>query len=46
MVHITPESPGHIVKAARERAGITIEDLAIKADISERYLYRIENEGI
>ena len=44
-MHIIPESPGHIVKAARERAGITIEELAEKAGISERYLYRIENEG-
>ena len=45
IVHINPESPGHIVKSARERAGITIEELAEKAGISERYLYRIENEG-
>ena len=44
-VHNIPESPGHIIKSARERAEITIEALAIKADISERYLYRIKNEG-
>lgn len=44
-MHNIPESPGHIIKSARERAGITIEDLASRADISERYLYRIENEG-
>jgi len=44
-VHNTPESPGPVLKAARERAGITIEALADKIDISERYLYRIENEG-
>ena len=36
---------GHIIKAARENAGITIEALANKVDITERYLYRIENEG-
>ena len=44
-VHNIPESPGRIIKSARERAEITIEALAIKADISERYLYRIKNEG-
>ena len=34
-----------VPKAAREIAGITIEALAEKAGITERYLYRIENEG-
>ena len=29
-VHINPESPGHIVKSARERAGISIEEPAEK----------------
>ena len=40
-----PESPGLILKTARERAGITVEALAEMADVSERYIYRIENEG-
>lgn len=40
-----PESPGFILKTARERAGITVEALAEMADVSERYIYRIENEG-
>ena len=40
-----PESPGLILKTARERAGITVEALAEMADASERYIYRIENEG-
>lgn len=44
-MHNIPESPGHVIKTAREKAGITIEDLATRADISERYLYRIKNEG-
>lgn len=44
-VHNIPKSPSHIIKSARERAEITIEALAIKADISERYLYRSKNEG-
>ena len=40
-----PESPGLIFKTARERAGITVEALAEMAGVSERYIYRIENEG-
>jgi transcriptional regulator with XRE-family HTH domain len=44
-VHILPESPGFILKAARERAGITVEALAETANVSKRYIYRIENEG-
>lgn len=44
-MHNQHESPGTIIKAARERAGMTIESLANKVDITERYLYRIENEG-
>ena len=35
---------GNIVKAARERSDVTIENLAYKVGITERYLYRIENE--
>lgn len=44
-MHNQPETLGSILKAAREKAGITIEALAEKARITERYLYRIENEG-
>lgn len=44
-MHNQPEMLGSILKAAREIAGITIEALAEKAGITERYLYRIENEG-
>lgn len=44
-MHNKPETLGHIIKEARENAGITIEALAEKANIAERYLYRIENEG-
>ena len=44
-MHNKPETLGCIIKAARENAGITIEALADKANITERYLYRIENEG-
>ena len=44
-MHNQPETLGSILKAAREKAGITIEALAERAKITERYLYRIENEG-
>lgn len=36
---------GEVVKKARERAGITVEALAIEIGVTERYMYRIENEG-
>lgn len=45
MVHHEPETLGEILKAARQRVDITMEALAEKAGITERYLYRIENEG-
>lgn len=45
-MHNQPETLGSILKAAREKSGITIEALAERAEITERYLYRIENEGI
>lgn len=44
-MHNQPETLGSILKAAREKAGITIGALAERAEITERYLYRIENEG-
>ena len=40
-----PEKSGELVKSFRTRAGLTIEKTAGLADITERYLYRIENEG-
>ena len=40
-----PNTLGDIIKNAREKAGITIEALANKVDITERYLYGIENEN-
>ena len=36
---------GDIVKTARLKAGITNEALAERLNVSERYLYRIENKG-
>ncbi len=44
-MHNQPNTLSMVIKTAREKAGITIEALAEKADITERYLYRIENEG-
>ncbi len=44
-MHKKPETLGCIIKTARENTGITIEALANRIDITERYLYRIENEG-
>lgn len=43
-MHNHPDMLSSVIKTAREKAGITIEVLAEKAGITERYLYRIENE--
>ncbi len=45
MVHTEAETLGDIIKAARQKSGLTIEELANRLDITERYLYRIENQG-
>lgn len=44
-VHNQPDTLGNVIKSAREKSGITVEALAEKIGITERYLYRIENEG-
>lgn len=36
---------GNIIKAARLKADVTMETLAERVGVTERYLYRIENEG-
>ena len=43
-VHNIPESLSGIIKSARQHADITVEKLAEKIGVTERYLYRIENE--
>lgn len=43
-MHINTDILSSVIKSARENADITIEALAAKIDISERYIYRIENE--
>ena len=45
MVHTEAETLGDIIKAARQKSGLTIEELANRLDITERYLCRIENQG-
>ena len=40
-----PETPGEIIKAVREKSDLTVEELTDRVGITERYLYRIENEG-
>ena len=44
-MHNIPDILGEVIKTAREKAGMTTEKLAEKVDVSERYLYKIENEG-
>ncbi|MBM6896033.1 helix-turn-helix transcriptional regulator [Pseudoflavonifractor capillosus] len=39
------ESLGEIVKSARTKADMTVETLASKVGVTERFIYRIENEG-
>ena len=43
-MHNDTDILSNVIKSARENADITIEALATKVDISERYIYRIENE--
>ena len=40
-----PETLGEIINTARDKSGLTVEELTARVGISERYLYRIENEG-
>ncbi len=44
-MHSNPVTVNDVIKAARQSADITVEKLAEKTGITERYLYRIENEG-
>ena len=36
---------GAVLKAARQEAGLTVEALAERIGVSERYIYRLENNG-
>ena len=44
-VHIVPDTLGDTIKNARKNINITMEALANNVGITERYLYRIENEN-
>ena len=44
MVQNTPDVLSSVIKSARQRSGLTVEALAERTGISERYIYRIENE--
>ena len=44
-MHTYPDTLGDVIKAARQKTDITVEALAEKVDKTERYMYRIENEG-
>ena len=48
MVHIDndiPDKLGEVLKEARQRSGITVEEFARRVDKTVRYVYRVENEG-
>ena len=36
-----PETPSEIIKAARDKSDLTVEELTDRVGITERYLYRI-----
>ncbi len=36
---------GEVIKNARVKADVTVEALASKVGVTERFIYRIENEG-
>ena len=44
-MHKQPETPSEIIKAARDKSDLTVEELTDRVGITDRYLYRIENEG-
>ena len=44
-MHSKHEILSEVIKSARKSSKFTMEELANKVEISERYMYRIENEG-
>ena len=40
-----PDKLGDVLKEARQRSGITVEEFARRVDKTVRYVYRVENEG-
>lgn len=43
-MHTKTKTFGKIIEAARQCSELTIEELTERVEITERYLYRIENE--
>lgn len=44
-MHKKHDMLGDVIKNARQNSDFTMEALSTKVGVSERYLYRIENEG-
>ena len=44
-MHNNTDTLSSVIKSARTHSGLTMEVLAEKVNITERYLYRIENEN-
>ena len=44
-VQNNPKTLGDVIKYAREQSNYTVEQLAERIGITERYLYKLENEG-
>ena len=40
-----PDKLGEVLKEARKRSGITVDQFAKKVNKTRRYVYRVENEG-
>lgn len=45
IVHKNHDILGDVIKSARQNSDFTMESLAAKVGVTERHLYRIENEG-
>ena len=45
MGQICTEKLGDIVKDARKKSDLTVDEITERVGITERYLYKIENEG-
>lgn len=45
IVHKNHDILGDVIKTARQNSDFTMESLAAKIGVTERHLYRIENEG-
>ena len=44
-MHTNNDMLGNVIKQARQKADVTIENLAEMVGVTDRYIYRIENEG-